>query len=96
MRPIGVGIYPLGAMVNHSCTPNCIQVCAPPARPHVGFEPTEQTPACRVQMFSGNVIEFRAATAIKPGDELTISYIELAARPAAAAAQDQDRPPRSE
>lgn len=25
LRPIGVGIYPLGALINHSCTPNCVQ-----------------------------------------------------------------------
>jgi SET and MYND domain-containing protein len=26
-RPLGIGVYPLGAMFNHSCTPNCVQVC---------------------------------------------------------------------
>jgi hypothetical protein len=25
LRPIGVGLYPLGALVNHSCRPNCAQ-----------------------------------------------------------------------
>jgi hypothetical protein len=25
LRPIGVGLYPLGALINHSCTPNCAQ-----------------------------------------------------------------------
>eukprot|EP00877_Chromochloris_zofingiensis_P003146 jgi/Chrzof1/12832/Cz07g08320.t1 len=25
LRPVGVGIYPLGALFNHSCTPNCMQ-----------------------------------------------------------------------
>lgn len=25
LRPIGVGIYPLGALINHDCRPNCVQ-----------------------------------------------------------------------
>ncbi len=25
LRPVGVGIYPLGALVNHACDPNCMQ-----------------------------------------------------------------------
>jgi hypothetical protein len=25
LRVFGVGLYPLGALVNHSCTPNCVQ-----------------------------------------------------------------------
>jgi hypothetical protein len=25
LRAIGVGLYPLGALVNHSCRPNCMQ-----------------------------------------------------------------------
>ena len=25
LRPIGAGLYPLGALLNHSCRPNCMQ-----------------------------------------------------------------------
>eukprot|EP00775_Hariotina_reticulata_P013528 gene13528-biopygen15414 len=25
LRPIGVGLYPRGALINHSCSPNCVQ-----------------------------------------------------------------------
>lgn len=28
LRPIGVGLYPLGALINHSCRPNCVQTFA--------------------------------------------------------------------
>lgn len=28
LRPLGVGIYPLGALVNHDCRPNCVQTFA--------------------------------------------------------------------
>eukprot|EP00798_Chlamydomonas_sp_ICE-L_P020441 gene20441-27230_t len=55
LRPIGVGIYPLGALVNHSCEPNCMQ------------------------SFKGAAIQFRAVRGIEAGDQITISYIELAA-----------------
>ncbi|GMH37562.1 hypothetical protein BSKO_05435 [Bryopsis sp. KO-2023] len=55
LRVIGVGIYPLLCMVNHSCAPNCIQV------------------------FRGRKLEFRALHKISPGDEITISYVDLMA-----------------
>lgn len=25
LRPVGVGLYPLGALINHDCRPNCVQ-----------------------------------------------------------------------
>jgi SET and MYND domain-containing protein len=28
LRPIGVGLYPLGALINHGCRPNCVQTFA--------------------------------------------------------------------
>jgi hypothetical protein len=31
LRAIGVGLYPLGALINHSCTPNCVQSFQGPA-----------------------------------------------------------------
>ena len=30
LRPIGVGIFPLAALVNHACKPNCVQTFAGP------------------------------------------------------------------
>lgn len=30
LRPIGVGIYPLAALVNHACRPNCVQTFSGP------------------------------------------------------------------
>ena len=50
-----MGLYPVGAMVNHSCTPNAMQ------------------------SFAGRRIAFRAIRPIAAGDEVTISYVELAA-----------------
>ncbi len=50
-----MGLYPVGAMVNHSCTPNAMQ------------------------SFAGRRIVFRAIRPIAAGDEVTISYVELAA-----------------
>lgn len=32
LRPIGVGLYPLGALLNHSCSPNCMQSFGPRGR----------------------------------------------------------------
>lgn len=55
LRPIGVGIYPLAALANHSCRPSC------------------------AQSFEGPTIVFRAVSDLSPGDEVTISYVELAA-----------------
>jgi len=26
MRPIGIGLYPIAALVNHSCVPNCVAI----------------------------------------------------------------------
>ena len=54
LRPIGVGIYPLAAMVNHSCEPNACQV------------------------FRGQRILFKAVRDLAPGDEITISYVDVA------------------
>ncbi|KAI8470451.1 MAG: hypothetical protein J3K34DRAFT_509635 [Monoraphidium minutum] len=54
LRPYGVGLYPLGAMVNHGEPPSA------------------------VQGFSGTAIEFRAVRPIAAGEEVTISYVELA------------------
>ncbi len=51
----GVGLYPVGAMINHSCTPNAMQ------------------------SFTGRRIVFRAIKTIAAGEEVTISYVELAA-----------------
>jgi len=50
---IGIGIYPLASMVNHSCTPNSAQV------------------------FHGKKILFKAIRKILPGEEVTISYVDL-------------------
>jgi hypothetical protein len=54
LRAIGVGIYPIAALANHSCAP------------------------CAVQTFNGRSIRIRAVRAIKEGEEVTISYLDLA------------------
>lgn len=54
LRPIGLGIFPLAAMVNHACKPTCAQV------------------------FDGKRIIFKATRPIAEGEEVTISYVDLA------------------
>ena len=54
LRAVGIGLYPLAALVNHSCRPSAVQA------------------------FSGRRIRIRAASDLKPGDEVTISYLDLA------------------
>lgn len=51
----GLGVYPLAAMINHSCIPNCIQ--------HFNDE---------------GVIAIRTMRNIKAGEEISISYIDIA------------------
>ncbi|KAL1918701.1 uncharacterized protein VTP21DRAFT_2723 [Calcarisporiella thermophila] len=51
---IGVGVYPLAAMVNHSCWPNCIA------------------------MFEEDQMVIRCLRDIEEGEELTISYVDIA------------------
>ncbi|KAK9829973.1 hypothetical protein WJX72_008972 [[Myrmecia] bisecta] len=55
LHPIGVGIFPTGALLNHSSNPNAMQ------------------------SFCGTQIVFRALRPIVAGEEVCISYIELAA-----------------
>ena len=50
----GIGLYPNGALINHSDAPNAVQV------------------------FKGRRIQFRAVRDTPAGDEITITYIELA------------------
>ena len=49
-----MGLYPVLALCNHSCWPNC------------------------AVMFEGRVASLRALRPIRKGEELSISYIELA------------------
>ncbi|KAL4093758.1 hypothetical protein PRIC1_011188 [Phytophthora ramorum] len=53
---LGAGCFPLGAMINHSCDPNCA----------VTFVPRTL------------VMEFRAMTPIKAGQEITQTYVDIA------------------
>lgn len=53
--PIGIGLYPLGALFNHSDAPNAVPI------------------------FQGRTITFRAIDSIPAGQEMTVSYVELAA-----------------
>lgn len=54
MRYIGIGLYPLAALINHSCVPNSIIV------------------------FNGKRAHIRTIREIKSGEEITISYVEIA------------------
>lgn len=58
LREYGAGLYPLAALVNHSCAPNCVQ-----------------------SFTSGGVIEVRVMRALAEGEEVTISYVDLAQPP---------------
>ncbi|KXZ48781.1 hypothetical protein GPECTOR_25g365 [Gonium pectorale] len=55
LRPVGIALYPTGALANHSCRPSA------------------------VQCFTGSTLQLRALRPLAPGDEITISYLELAA-----------------
>lgn len=55
LRPKGLGFYPLGGAVNHSCSPNAFALWG-------AEKGTQQT--------------IRTTSAIKPGEEVTISYID--------------------
>ena len=57
MEPIGVGLYPAAALINHSCDPNCV----------IAYDCDRTGARCLV----------RAIKDIPPGEELTISYIEV-------------------
>jgi hypothetical protein len=56
LRPYGVGLFPLGALANHSPNPSAVQMFGPDRR-----------------------MVFRALRELAPGEEVTISYVELAA-----------------
>jgi hypothetical protein len=57
LRPLGIGLYPIGAMLNHNCRHhNCTQFFGPKGK-----------------------IDFRTCQEVRPGEELTIAYIDLAA-----------------
>jgi SET and MYND domain-containing protein len=62
LRPIGVSLYPSVSMLNHSCSPNCA----------VQFECGVGKPGAKVG------ITVRAIREIRPGEQLTISYVGLA------------------
>ncbi|KAI8057672.1 hypothetical protein BDF22DRAFT_661903 [Syncephalis plumigaleata] len=50
--PVGVGVYPMASLLNHSCRPNC------------------------TYRFDGVQLQVVARQSIRPGEELTISYID--------------------
>ncbi|CAK4130673.1 unnamed protein product [Aphanomyces euteiches] len=51
--PVGIGMFPDAALLNHSCAPNCILT------------------------FHKRQLQIRTIRDVSPGEELTISYIEL-------------------
>jgi hypothetical protein len=62
LRVVASAVYPLGALLNHSCKPNCI------LRYHYCKQGTNKHPP---------ILEIAACRDIKPGEELTHSYVEL-------------------
>mmetsp|Transcript_7547 Transcript_7547/g.13299 ORF Transcript_7547/g.13299 Transcript_7547/m.13299 type:complete len:407 (-) Transcript_7547:926-2146(-) len=66
--PIGEGVYPCAALLNHSCNPNCI------LRYKFGIANDN----CGKQQYHPPILEIVACRDIAFGEELTHSYVDLA------------------
>lgn len=67
--PIGEGIYPCAALLNHSCHPNCI------LRYEFGRSRATNTTA---QQYHQPILQIIACRDVLKGEELTHSYVDLA------------------
>ncbi|KAF8067415.1 CKB4 [Scenedesmus sp. PABB004] len=90
LRPIGVGLYPLGALVNHSCTPNCAQSFEGPdivfkcakRRATGALPPPPRRPRATTRAAPRRAAGHRPRRTLRcvpAGEQLSISYVELAA-----------------
>jgi hypothetical protein len=64
LRPWGVGFFPLGGAVNHSCVPNCVALFSPGRGGGGGGG-------------SGVQQAFRTVAPVAAGEQLTISYVDV-------------------
>lgn len=102
LNPIGAGCYPLGALLNHSCRPNCV-VTYQDSGVVQQEEEQQRKQEDKASSATSTAVSasspsshphaqvFRAVRSVKAGDELCHSYVDLAARTSSRIAQLQDR-----
>eukprot|EP00529_Nitzschia_sp_RCC80_P011190 CAMPEP_0113464094 /NCGR_PEP_ID=MMETSP0014_2-20120614/13015_1 /TAXON_ID=2857 /ORGANISM="Nitzschia sp." /LENGTH=638 /DNA_ID=CAMNT_0000356147 /DNA_START=20 /DNA_END=1936 /DNA_ORIENTATION=- /assembly_acc=CAM_ASM_000159 len=74
MDLVGSGVYPLGALLNHSYTPNCILRYGTTTQ-----QEEEEEANCSGGVAASAIMEVVAVRDIHTGEELTHSYVELVA-----------------
>ena len=91
--PRAAGVYPLGALLNHSCAPNCAPAYVTPGEAVAALAPAlaGEAAAAAAAALPGPpqapVIQvFRTLAAVAEGEELCHSYVDLALPRAARAA----------
>ncbi|RYE99563.1 MAG: SET domain-containing protein-lysine N-methyltransferase [Methanobacteriota archaeon] len=75
MHPRGAGVFPAGALLNHSCAPNCVPMYLPSTHPEVVALQAKDMPPLVAPL----VQVFRTTRAVSAGEQLCHSYVELAA-----------------